>query len=969
MKPAAIAAQKPLTYKSPDNPLDDEFAKLVNETLNYWKVPGLAIAVVDDEEIFAKGYGFATLPNTKATPETLWYGASTTKAFTAATLAHLIDTKKHPSLAAGWNTPISSIIRDDFILQDEWATDHLTLEDAVSHRTGMPRHDMSSIHDIGGRPAVPRDIVRSFRHLPMTAEARVKFQYCNLMFVTLSHVIESLTGKWLGDAIREAIWDPLGMNGTRFDLEDALHAPYHLARGYSWDNEQKTYHAVDHMPVTEVSGAGAIFCNVLDYARWVKSLIHETGPLSEAVHKDIRTPRMISAMPAFGLDVQAYALAWQRFVYRGHVVYTHGGGMHAFGSGVYWLPDVKFGVVAFGNTALTSNAAEEALIFKLIDDKLGVPDEDRIDQKKKWDDVLEDKNKNITEVLDEVFPDRPKEPLPSTVDIDALEGTYHNAGYGNITLRVKTTSNGAEKQKVLRASRLEYTFPMKLDLEHVSGDWWLMVLDMANNPVAYFRSYAETAFQFGVDGKPSAMEVQFTPGGLNEAQQDTRLGDGRHGAHGLDVLRTRSPDAQPAKVRHHGVDISVSAIVSRGQELEYLGALFRDAALQDVRRAPQTHDESLHEAPVFGEGLKRLTRGAVPLKRAHHECEAGAEALEVHEVADDELGAGVRADDLSRRLHGPDAALFVPLVRRRLEHVRRVRDLEEREEEQLRNLLLVDLAELCALRVLPPPALGEQGPGFLELPVDLQGGLVRGAVAVLVAPDDCANHVDHAVEQRLGEDAERPEGLSNWQACDQIIFFIAMPGEPSFGRSKPRMLAALMARRAHDHARRGRPMLMSSLNWSSRQWTPSRVSSPCIDNTACVYLTYESMSGWRLADGMCRRSHSQMVHMDQYVDVSLIMSRTMVERVLYVIHGRLVLVVVIGHRSFGFANEQRIAEELHQRRGLQGELRVLADLVEEAADDALQLGDPLAQRGGLVRVRPFARPRLLGLAGDVMERA
>jgi len=32
---------------------------------------------------------------------------------------------------------------------------------------------------------------------------------------------------------------------------------------------------------------------------------------------------------------------------------------------------------------LTSNAAEEELIFKLIDDKLGIPDEDRIDQRKK----------------------------------------------------------------------------------------------------------------------------------------------------------------------------------------------------------------------------------------------------------------------------------------------------------------------------------------------------------------------------------------------------------------------------------------------------------------------------------------------------------------------------------------------------------------------------------------------------------
>ncbi|OAQ90495.1 penicillin-binding protein [Purpureocillium lilacinum] len=519
----AIAAQKPLSPKSARNPLDDTFATLVNKTLDDCKVPGLAIAVIDDEEIFAEGYGYATLPDTRATPETLWYGASTTKAFTAATLAHLIDSKQHPSLTAGWQTPISSVLRDDFILQDEWATNHITLEDAVSHRTGMPRHDMSSIRIIDGRSAVPRDIVRSLRHLPTTAEPRVKFQYCNLMFVTLSHVIETLTGKWLGDAIKETIWGPLGMNGTRFSLEDALHAPYHLARGYRWDEDNETYHEVDHMPVTEVSGAGAIFSNVLDYAKWVKSLIHASGPLSEAVHKEIRTPRMISSMPANGLDVQAYALAWERFVYKGHVVYTHGGGMHAFGAGVYWLPEVKFGVVAFGNTALTSNAAEEELIFKLIDDKLGIPDEDRIDQRKKWDKILQESKKNLTQVLDEVYPERPKKALPPTVDITELQGTYHNAGYGNITLRIKDETSVLGERKLLTASRSEFTFPMVLDLHHVSGDWWLMVLDMANNPVVYFRSYAEAEFQFGVDGRPHGLDVQFSPGGLNEGDRDPKV--------------------------------------------------------------------------------------------------------------------------------------------------------------------------------------------------------------------------------------------------------------------------------------------------------------------------------------------------------------------------------------------------------------------------------------------------------------
>lgn len=328
----------------------------------------------------AQGYGFASFPDTHATPETIWYGASTSKAHLAAVLSHLIDTKEYASLSAGWMTTISSLIRDDFVLQDDWATVHLTLDDAVSHRTGMPRHDKSFFREVDGRPATPKDIVRNMRNLAMTYPPRVSFYYCNLMFVTLSHVVEAVTGKWLGDVLRETIWEPLGMNSTYFDLDEALAAPGHFAKGYKWDAKKEIYNELPMMTLTEISGAGAVMSTALDYAKWVKCLLHETAPFSAAVHRDIRTPRMMAAStPAEGLDFALYGLGWQRTLFRGHVVYTHNGGMHAYGAEVFWLPDHKYGFVAFGNTALTSNAAEQVMGWRLIQDKLGIPREEQFD--------------------------------------------------------------------------------------------------------------------------------------------------------------------------------------------------------------------------------------------------------------------------------------------------------------------------------------------------------------------------------------------------------------------------------------------------------------------------------------------------------------------------------------------------------------------------------------------------------------
>jgi CubicO group peptidase (beta-lactamase class C family) len=113
-----------------------------------------------------------------------------------------------------WSIPIADLIRDDFVLENDYATTHTTIEDALSHRSGLPRHDFSYGGLRDGKKATIKDTVRDLRYLKLTAEPRTTFQYCNLMFVVASHVVESLTGVWLGDFLKEQIWEPLGMKST-----------------------------------------------------------------------------------------------------------------------------------------------------------------------------------------------------------------------------------------------------------------------------------------------------------------------------------------------------------------------------------------------------------------------------------------------------------------------------------------------------------------------------------------------------------------------------------------------------------------------------------------------------------------------------------------------------------------------------------------------------------------------------------
>ena len=116
------------------------------------------------------------------------------------------------------------------MLEDEWATNHITIEDALSHRTGLPGHDL-----IYGREGdTVSKVTQRLRYLPMTAEPRVEWQYCNVMYAVITDLIQTITGRPLESVLRDWIWEPLGMRSTTFTIPSTKDRTK-LARGYYWN--------------------------------------------------------------------------------------------------------------------------------------------------------------------------------------------------------------------------------------------------------------------------------------------------------------------------------------------------------------------------------------------------------------------------------------------------------------------------------------------------------------------------------------------------------------------------------------------------------------------------------------------------------------------------------------------------------------------------------------------------------------
>ncbi|HSM56932.1 MAG TPA: serine hydrolase domain-containing protein, partial [Candidatus Sulfomarinibacteraceae bacterium] len=161
-----------------------EFDNYVEAAMASWHCPGVAVSIVrGDEVLHQSAYGLRDVEaQLSLTEDTRFPMASVTKSFTAMSVALLVDEGK-----LEWDKPVREYM-PEFILDDDYVTQHVTVRDMLSHRTGLPRHDFAA-----WRLDVPRaEFIRRMRHFKFNASFREKFQYNNLMYVAAAYLVEKI---------------------------------------------------------------------------------------------------------------------------------------------------------------------------------------------------------------------------------------------------------------------------------------------------------------------------------------------------------------------------------------------------------------------------------------------------------------------------------------------------------------------------------------------------------------------------------------------------------------------------------------------------------------------------------------------------------------------------------------------------------------------------------------------------------
>ena len=408
-----------------------DFDDFVNQALKDWKVPGVAVAVVQgDKVILSKGYGYRDIEKRlPVTSDTLFAIGSITKSFTVTALGMEMDEGK-----VDWDKPVRDYL-PAFKMYDPVLTEQLMIRDLITHRSGLPRHDMVWYSSDFSR----EDIISRLQYLEPNKPLRSTFQYNNLMFMTAGYIAGLLNGKSWEDTVRERILSPLGMNSTNFSLKDSQSSA-DFALPYRKGSDVKA--EVKRMPFDEqcpdrcaIGPAGEINSTVADMSRYVlfqlnKGKLGGKALLSENNAIQMQTPQMVlRGAPDYKEESEAsYGMGFFVSQYRGHKRVEHGGNLDGFSAELAFLPNDGIGVIVL--TSLDGTGLPGAIAWNVFDRLLGldqVPWSQRYLQQeiKGKESEQEAKNKGYVPHKTDTHPSH---------DLKDYIGDYGHPGYGVVSV-------------------------------------------------------------------------------------------------------------------------------------------------------------------------------------------------------------------------------------------------------------------------------------------------------------------------------------------------------------------------------------------------------------------------------------------------------------------------------------------------------------------------------------------------------
>ncbi|AGA28924.1 serine hydrolase [Singulisphaera acidiphila] len=315
----------------PDALNPSEIDRFVQAYVNYYKIPGISIAIIKDEKVaYHRAFGVKnTATQEPVTDDTVFEAASMTKPVLAYVVLRLVDRG-----ILNLDTPLYTYLPYEDIAHDD-RYKLITARMVLTHRTGFPNWRTGKL-EIKSTPGT-------------------EFTYSGEGFVYLGKVVEHLTEKKLDAICQEEVFTPLG-------IEDAYLA---------WDERVARAYATGHrdtlpLPKNKVEAPNMAFSLHIDaqnYAKFLIATVQGKG-LSEQTSKEMLRPQVQvpdQKRVSWGLGLSIRETA-------GRTSYGHGGKNPGFTSRSAYDKDRRWGYVFLINNE-SADEIENVLAAYLISGK------------------------------------------------------------------------------------------------------------------------------------------------------------------------------------------------------------------------------------------------------------------------------------------------------------------------------------------------------------------------------------------------------------------------------------------------------------------------------------------------------------------------------------------------------------------------------------------------------------------------
>jgi len=326
-------------------------------------VPGLAIAIVQDQEvIYARGFGITSVEDggLPVTPQTLFRIGSVTKPLLGTAVMRLVEGGR-----LELDQPIKEYINWLKFNQED-AEEYITLRMLLSHTAGLPS---DSRDDAGDPDGLERYVQEQIPRYSFVAPPGRLYSYSNCGFNLIGYIAQTVSGRRFPELMQELVFDPLEMKRTTFDPRLVLTYPFALPHILN-DGMLNVLHRISESCAYAPSGQA--YSTVLDLANF--AMLHlQYGRFRE---KQLLSTQSVLEMQKphtnrYTVNDSGYGLSFETMTHKRVDCFGHSGSMSTFGCQLMILPEEKLAFVLM----VSRIAFMKRLVGMIMDYLLDMPRE------------------------------------------------------------------------------------------------------------------------------------------------------------------------------------------------------------------------------------------------------------------------------------------------------------------------------------------------------------------------------------------------------------------------------------------------------------------------------------------------------------------------------------------------------------------------------------------------------------------